>query len=185
VTDRLSAEEIEARAQEVLDAVPDWLWEGSQPPVPIDDIADTCFGLNVCATDDLLSVPGAPAVEGDQTLSGLLIPWRGQIWVNADEARQWPGRRRFTIGHELGHYVLHAARGEPVFCRHSSVVEGDDGPALGPPPAEDEANRFAAALLMPAELIRRYYRRDLDFHALCARFGASGAAMGRRLHAVI
>lgn len=49
------------------------------------------------------TAPGAPALAHGQSLSGLLLPVRGEIWVNAEEARQWPPRRRFTIGHELGH----------------------------------------------------------------------------------
>ncbi len=44
---------------------------------------------------------------------------------------------------------------------------------------------FAAALLMPARLVRREYDADREFSRLCDLFGASGAAMGRRLHAVI
>ena len=38
---------------------------------------------------------------------------------------------------------------------------------------------------MPAEMLRAEYARDRRFERLCERFGASGAAMGRRLHAVI
>ena len=52
-----------------------------------------------------------------------------------------------------------------------------------------EADAFAAALLMPAHLVRRHYerlrRRDDCFEQLCAAFGASGSAMGRRLHRVV
>ena len=44
---------------------------------------------------------------------------------------------------------------------------------------------FAAALLMPAEFLRREYARNRDFENLRTLFEASGAAMGRRLHAVI
>ena len=45
---------------------------------------------------------------------------------------------------------------------------------------------FAAAVLMPARLVQeQYVRCDRDFFRLCDTFGASGAAMGRRLHAVI
>jgi hypothetical protein len=44
----------------------------------------------------------------------------------------------------------------------------------------------AAALLMPAALVRHHYEEcGGDFERLCAVFGSSGAAMGRRLHAVI
>ena len=53
------------------------------------------------------------------------------------------------------------------------------------PPHEEEANAFAAALLMPAALVRERYEPGGNFWQLCQTFGASGAAMGRRLHAVI
>jgi len=185
-------EEVERRAEAVLERVPDWLWNGERLPVPVEDIADTCFGLLVRDVEDLSRAPGAPPLDGGQ-LSGLLLAGPGEIWVNAGEGRSWPPRRRFTIGHELGHWELHrpGARGA-VFCRHASVAEGEaeagpDAVAVRPPvpEPEEEANVFAAALLMPAHLIRRYYRPNGDFHELCRRFGASGAAMGRRLHAVI
>ena len=54
-----------------------------------------------------------------------------------------------------------------------------------------EANEFAAALLMPAVLVRRHYERlrrsDPDglFGEMCSLFQASGAAMGRRLNRVV
>ena len=42
---------------------------------------------------------------------------------------------------------------------------------------------------MPMPFVRREYARlrdgEVDFFAFCDRFGASGAAMGRRLHQVI
>jgi hypothetical protein len=39
---------------------------------------------------------------------------------------------------------------------------------------------------MPARLVREHHARlGDDFHALCAAFGSSGAAMSKRLHAVI
>jgi hypothetical protein len=45
---------------------------------------------------------------------------------------------------------------------------------------------LAAAVLMPARLIQeQYISCNRDFFRLCGTFGASGAAMGRRLHAVI
>ena len=181
--------EIEQRAEEVLAAVPDWLWNGQTLPVPVDDIADSCFGLWVREVEDLRSAPGVPEIEETRGLSGLLLPTIGEIWVSASEAREWPGRRRFTISHELGHWCLHRTDGA-VWCRKHAVdpPEGE-APAPGRPRAEAEADEFAAALLMPARLIRRHYERigaRADrFQQLCAAFGASGAAMSRRLRRVI
>jgi Zn-dependent peptidase ImmA (M78 family) len=53
------------------------------------------------------------------------------------------------------------------------------------PVIEEEANTFAAALLMPAPLVRKHYARLRDRGSMCRLFGTSGAAMGRRLYAVI
>jgi hypothetical protein len=180
-------EEIEARAEAVLADVPEWIWNGERLPVPVDTIADSCFGLLIREMEDMTSAPGAPELREDQSLSGLLLAGPGEIWVNAEEARQWPGRRRFTIGHELGHWVMHREPGQQsLFCRHAEVDEEERDRSKE---IEREANAFAAALTMPAHLVRRYYerwRRDPDCHArLCKLFHSSGAAMGHRLHSVI
>ena len=177
---------IEREAERVLAAVPSWLWDGESLPVPVEDIADTCFGLLVRDVDDLTQAPGAPRLEAGQGLSGLLLADLAEIWVNREEARQWPPRRRFTIGHELGHWCLHRADRSATFCRHGAVDEREPEQRPPLPMAEEEANAFAAALLMPAPLLRSFYKQpDFEFARACERFGASGAAMGRRLHAVI
>lgn len=182
-------EAIERRAEQALAAVPSWLWNGESLPVPVEAIADTHFGLLVRDVADLTTAPGCPELGPGQSFSGLLLTDAGEIWVNADEARRWPPRRRFTIGHELGHFVLHRGMDRDLFCR-STAVQADEQPDPNAPPAdlpdmEDEASVFAAALLMPARLVQREYERNREFERLRECFQASGAAMGRRLHAVI
>jgi hypothetical protein len=198
-------ERVELWAEQVLAAVPPWIWDGESLPVPIEDIVDTQFGLLVRDVEEMGTAPGSPELRADQSLSGLLLASRGEIWVNATEAREWPPRRRFTIGHELGHWILHRADGESVFCRPNAIEPADQSAAeeskaeeledLPPlldrdrPPVplqEHEANAFAAALLMPPRLIQAQYEgTGKDFDRLCALFGTSQAAMGRRLRAVI
>jgi hypothetical protein len=179
-------EQAEQRAERVLAKVPSWIWDGETLPVPVEDVADSVFGLCIREAPDLRAVPGAPDLPPSQSLSGLLLPRLGEIWVNAAEAREWPGRRRFTVGHELGHWCMHRSGAGAIWCRSTSVSEDDRGAF---PPEEAEANFFAAALLMPARLVRREYRRlrgrEDRFEQLCSAFGASGAAMGRRLRAVV
>jgi hypothetical protein len=180
-------EDIERLAEDFLSRIPSYVWDGATLPVPIEEIADTHLGLLVRDVEDLATAPGAPTLGHGQSLSGLLLPAIGEIWVNADEGRQWPARRRFTIAHELGHWRLHRDADErAVFCRKGSI-EPDPAQGRAPlPPAEDEANVFAAAVLMPSWLVHeQYIRCERDFFRLCDTFGASGAAMGRRLHAVI
>jgi hypothetical protein len=184
----VDVEAIERRAEEVLAGLPVWLWDGESVPVPVEAIADSHFGLLVRDIADLTTAPGCPKIEAEQTLSGLLLAGAGEIWVNAEEGQSWPGRRRFTIGHELGHFVLHRDAERDLFCRRSHVEPADlKTPTEDPnvPNIEEEASVFAAALLMPTRLMRREYDRDREFFSLCERFGASGAAMGRRLHQVI
>jgi hypothetical protein len=181
--------EVEQRAESVLAEVPDWIWDGERLPVPVEHVADSWFGLHVRDVDDLRAAPGVPDLPAASGLSGLLLPSLGEIWVNAAEARDWPPRRRFTIGHELGHWCLHRASGA-VWCR-SQAVDPPPAARRAYPAEETEANEFAAALLMPAHLVRRHYERlrsrdrERCFEQMCRVFGTSGAAMSRRLRQVV
>jgi hypothetical protein len=175
-------DEIEAEANAILGKVPEWIWDGEALPVPIEDIADSCFGLLVRDVSDLAAAPGAPNLPPGQSLSGLLLPRLGEIWVNEWEGQQWPGRRRFTIGHELGHWVMHAPSSNGIFCRSQTVQPEEDVPTV--PPIEEEAQIFSAAMLMPTHLIDVLHGERPDVNALCSDFGVTRRAMVRRLSEV-
>jgi predicted transcriptional regulator len=85
-----------------------------------------------------------------------------------------PLRDNFTIGHELGHYILHS--GTPCGCQPIRVGRwGDDL-------VEREANRFAAALLMPEEPFRALAAEcDCEPTKLAAHFYVSWTAAAYRL----
>jgi predicted transcriptional regulator len=193
--EQLDREWIEARAQAILDALPRSVWDGRTLPVPIDEIVTEELGLLVREMDDLTAAPGCPELGPDQALSALLITSELEIWVNAEEARQWPQRRRFSIAHEVGHWVLHRTGQHSLFCRRTTVDEEAKGAAelrrrraqrAALPLAEEEANAFASALLMPRDLLRHHYvATGKDFDRLCELFGSSRAAMGRRLHVAV
>ncbi len=96
--------------------------------------------------------------------------WR--IVLNINEP---PPRRTFSLGHELGHWLLH--RGiAPV---HYFAAKGSD------PTMEREANAVAGALLMPEEMILRLHRGmsleeiasllRLSQQAVCVRLRKLGA----------
>jgi hypothetical protein len=85
----------------------------------------------------------------EERLAGFLFAAGTAAWafVTADDILP---RRRFTAAHELGHAVLHReTMGQ--FVADVSISETDDGVTR---PEEREANRFAAELLMPEEVIR-------------------------------
>lgn len=58
-----------------------------------------------------------------------------------------PRRRRFSIGHELGHWMHH--RGRSSVCRSSEIGNPNSTSQL-----ERQADRFAAELLMPRYLFQ-------------------------------
>lgn len=189
-------EEFDERVARVFDCVPPYVWDGDRLPVPVEEIASDVYGLRVLkkTAAEMCAAPGCPEVPPGQSLSGLLLANRGEIWVNCDEAEQWPGRGRFTICHELGHWVMHRHEADrPLFCRSTKPAAGDrtepDVPGSAEPEQkrdiEEEASMFAAAMLIPRDLLRREYGRVREFEFLRDRFGSSGAAMGRRLHQVI
>jgi uncharacterized protein DUF955 len=174
--------DVEERAEQVLAATPGYVWDGQRLPVPIEEIVDSVHGLLVRDVDDMGAAPGAPALAPGQSLSGLLLPARGEIWVNADEARRWPPRRRFTIGHELGHWLMHRTGQEALFCRRTSVDEQAAPPARD---IEEEASAFAAALLMPQwQFVREHARTNGDVAELGRVFGTSETATQRRVAAL-
>jgi hypothetical protein len=79
-----------------------------------------------------------------------------------------PLRDRFTIAHELGHYVLHSRLGQ------KSIIV----PRYGKNLVETEANYFAGGFLMPKEMfIKAYYECGGDRRYLAAMFLVSEAAV--------
>jgi Zn-dependent peptidase ImmA (M78 family) len=103
----------------------------------------------------------------------MLLPAEREVWLNAGEPAP---RRRFTLAHEVGHWVCQVleGRGAPIMCR-AEVVGVGEGKAL-----EREANVFAAELLMPEELVREGF--DGTVNEAAVQFSVSEEAMGWRLY---
>jgi hypothetical protein len=144
------------------------------PPVDVEQLCESLCCLRIRTTDDLGSVPGAP--DG-VALSGMLLPARKEVWVSEHEP--WE-RRRFSIAHEVGHYLLHVGDiSDGVFCRAADLRPDPESPERL---REREANRFAAELLMPEQLVAREVgRHGPDPVALAPLFAVSDLAMGFRL----
>ena len=134
------------------------LYGGDELPVPIEAMAEDLLGLSV------REVP----LDG---VSGLLYPSDRAVYVNANDT---PARRRFTLAHEVGHWICQCleGRGAPMMCRAEDVAPRADRMV------EREANIFAAELLMPEEAVRASaYEQD----PACI-FGVSREAMQWRLY---
>ncbi|MFC1404987.1 MULTISPECIES: ImmA/IrrE family metallo-endopeptidase [Streptacidiphilus] len=148
------------------------------------------FSVDEPAVDPERLAKGVGAMVVYQTMqndvSGMLVR-RGDeqkvIGVNGDHPRV---RQRFTIAHELGHLMLH--RGRPLILDTQVRVNRRDSVSSTATDREEiEANRFAAALLAPEQMVRREIRdlqvttSDELVEKLAKRFVMSHAAMGHRL----
>lgn len=80
------------------------------------------------------------AIKGAE---GRLIRKNGRGIIRASPNSRYPGRRRFTIAHELGHWELHNGQSQ-FLCSQEDMRD------YGRSAMEVEANHFAAELLMPS-----------------------------------
>lgn len=87
------------------------------------------------------------------------------------------GRINFTLAHELGHYVLHRSQSDKFECGPPDLLDYESKASKL---RENEANRFASYVLMPADDFRSQIEGQkitLDLLGHCAdRYGASFTA---------
>jgi Zn-dependent peptidase ImmA (M78 family) len=134
---------------------------GEELPVPVEAIAEDLCGLVIEEGPDI-------------DVSGMLMPLERRIYVNSTEPSE---RRRFTLAHELGHWICQYLEGltESRYCRANEIGLDPQAKAI-----EREANVFAAELLMPAEEVRGAWVGSVS---ACAKaFGVSGEAVHWRLY---
>ena len=141
---QLSHDDIEKEAKHFLDT---FFADRDTPhvlPIPIESIAEHYLGYDIEISDEgLFSNP--------LILGGIIFDEK-KIMINAaTEAHE--GRYSFTLAHEVGHHVLHksifqATHNAQMVCREDA----------NKPIEERQADHFAGALLMPAEIVKQLYR---------------------------
>lgn len=143
-------------------------------PVPISFIAEK-MGLNIYHYDLGENISGALVIDNGQ----------GTIGVNPLESSV---RQRFTVAHELGHFVLHKNSESLFVDKEFKVLFRNHESSTGELKREQDANGFAAAILMPKKILAekiRYLAFDLtDEYAvkhLAKMFDVSVMAMTYRI----
>ena len=136
---KLTDDFIESSARALLDAF--LMWSDNHNPVPVraEVIAEQFLNYTIDITDQ--------GIFSDPECLGGIIFDEKLIKINAS-VESHEGRYNFTIAHEIGHHVLHkqiyfdlrSSETNRIICR-----EAGDKPLV-----EQQADRFAAALLMPA-----------------------------------
>ena len=109
--------------------------------------------------------------EMDSTLSGSFSMQDGHWLIRVNKLHD-KKRQRFTIAHELGHYVYHKEDGQEFV--DTTFFRGMTSDNL-----EYTANKFASELLMPEEQVRQLIDREnvRNIADLASRFGVSSSAM--------
>jgi len=113
-------------------------------PVPIKKIIKE-LGIKLSSFDLGDDVSGVLVIEDNSA----------RIGYNPSESNV---RQRFTLAHELGHYILHCDKKQNgLFVDSTKVMFRRQGSTALELRQERQANAFAAALLMPDELIKKEY----------------------------
>ena len=135
-------------------------------------------------------LPGTPYGTGVREIKAPTLlaidSCEGMLVRNPKDAAEWGifyngkaslERRRFTIAHELGHFILHRSKRPSFSCDKESVYSGADTIRT----IEREADDFASNLLMPGDLLREWISdQQIDLHVLSAiakRFEVSFEAL--------
>lgn len=140
--------------------------------------------FDIAKDEDIQLAPGEYADGFDARIEYLPEVKRFVVYYRLPGPGRPDGRVHFSIAHELGHFYIpeHRARllnGE----MHNSLSD-----FRSRDPHEEEADNFAANLLMPKELfikeVRRCYRRVCTLKEICKmadeRFGTSITSTARR-----
>jgi hypothetical protein len=138
-------------------------------------------------------LPDTPLGKGTLIKEPANLTWNaseGALVRNPDNHAEWgifvnptarAERKRFTVAHELGHFVLHRATQATFNCDKEGVYSGIDTLKK----IEREADDFASNLLMPGDMLReRINGKRIDIHLLgdlAKEFGVSLEAMCIRL----
>ena len=162
----LSRSQVEQRAMEVLK-------RHGLHSIPVDPV--------VLANSEGIKVHNAQFSE--EGVSGMVAKRGGDLTLLVNQ-NDPPYRKRFTIAHELGHHFLHlVADGEFVDTVRDLFRDTEHEKDLSDEKrAEVQANRFAAALLMPKELVEEAWKKSPSLSDLARMFNVSEQAMGIRLN---
>lgn len=75
-------------------------------------------------------------------------------------------RQRFTIAHEIGHYILKHGRDGLFIDKQKHFILRNADSATGEKRQEVEANAFAAALLMPEKMVIKEFNKLVNKNGL-------------------
>ena len=141
-------------------------------PVPVEQVAEH-LGIKIELADL------------GEDCSGVLVRNGNRAVIGINRTHHF-NRRRFSIAHEIAHFVLH--KGDTYIDKGYRVHFRDLESGSGTKNEEMEANEFAATLLMPTKWVREAFEQqpfdlteDNRLRRLAMKFKVSSQAMTYRL----
>ena len=116
--------------------------------------------------------------QDNESISGVLLQIDDGSWGILINENHTPKRQRFTIAHEIGHFLLHE---KPVIDNDIRAYYRAPLDESTNPEWEQEANLFAANLLMPEREVKDIYEEYESIEDTARFFGVSISAMAYRL----
>lgn len=86
-------------------------------------------------------------------VSGVLVIDEDNFKIGYNSTESYV-RQRFTLAHELGHFILHKNENQKVFVDTVTYMFRKANSRTKDYKIEMEANKFAAAILMPSALLK-------------------------------
>ncbi len=148
-------------------------------PVPVEDVALE-YSQQRFRDAPIAKVQGEDLDGFDGMLAANKKRDKWMILYNSAVSSE--GRKRFTVAHEFGHYLLHRHQQEEFACGAGDIETSGEG--KGSRDIEKEADDFATTLLMPLDDFRRQVDGEtvsFDLLGHCAdRYGVSLTAAAIR-----
>lgn len=146
----------------------------------LEAIGELTLPINLDLVRQML--PTTPFGKGAVLLEPAPVTWgssEGALVRNPNNPNEWgifyndkarQERQRFTLAHELGHFVLHRNSHASFNCDKETIYTGADTLKL----IEREADEFASNLLMPGDLLRQRLAHLCTQPRLVSRGGLRG-----------
>lgn len=183
----ISMEKIETLSYKLIEDYFAFVDEKVQIPIPVQDIADIFLELNILYQ---------PIEEKNSTIWAGLNPNEKLIIINEFHCEKFKkniGLFNFTLAHEIGHWELHSdvntqldlfENREVIFCRDIDCMH------IKKSNIEIQADMYAAALLMPKEILIQQVKNIIekrkltykDLYNLKEEFKVSISALTNRIN---
>ena len=158
----MKKQDIEKKSNKLLEEYFDYKKESLTTPVPTIDILEY-LGYDIDFRSD--------GIYKNKDILGGVIPVEKRVELN-ESLTSNEGRLNFTIAHEIGHIILHVDNTDNDFffridnnCEDENKINEKKRKLI-----ENEADQFAAYLLMPSDIIKESFFKIYNKPVNVAKF---------------